>query len=46
MGHAVIGLKVGLVSVAYNELDSTEMAFKAASSMALREALWKESLNY
>ena len=41
MGHAVIGLKVALVSVAYNELDSTEMAFKAASSMALREALVK-----
>ena len=39
MGHAVIGLKGGLVSVGYNELDSTEMGFKAASAMALREAL-------
>ena len=39
MGHAVIGLKVGLVSANYHELDSTEMGFKAASAMALREAL-------
>lgn len=40
-GYSLVGLKVSLVAVDYRQDDSTEMAFKVAASLALREALKK-----
>lgn len=38
-GYPVIGVKVSLVYGSYHEVDSSEMAFKIAASMAFKDAL-------
>jgi elongation factor G len=38
-GHPVVDVKVALVDGSYHDVDSNEMAFKVAGSMAIREAL-------
>jgi elongation factor G len=38
-GHPVVDVKVDLVDGSYHDVDSNEMAFKVAGSMAIREAL-------
>ncbi len=40
-GYPVIGLKVAIVDGSYHEVDSSEMAFRIAGSMAIKEALAK-----
>jgi elongation factor G len=40
-GYPVIDLKVTLVDGSYHEVDSNEMAFKIASSIAIKEAVMK-----
>jgi elongation factor G len=40
-GYPLVGLKVSLLDGAYHEVDSSEMAFKIAGSMALKEAARK-----
>lgn len=42
-GFPVIGVKVELVYGSYHEVDSSEMAFKIAASMAFKEAMRKAS---
>jgi elongation factor G len=42
-GYPVIDLKVRLVDGSYHEVDSSEMAFKIAGSMAMREGVLKAS---
>jgi elongation factor G len=42
-GYPLVGLKVTLVDGAYHEVDSSEMAFKIAGSMVLKEAARKAS---
>ena len=40
-GYPVVGLKVSLVDGAFHDVDSSEMAFKIAGSMALKEGVQK-----
>ena len=42
-GYPVIDLKVTLVHGSYHDVDSSEMAFKIAGSMAIRDAVTKAS---
>jgi elongation factor G len=42
-GYPVIDLKVTLVDGSYHDVDSSEMAFKIAGSMAIRDAVGKAS---
>jgi len=42
-GYPVVNVKVTLVDGSYHEVDSSEMAFKLASSMAFKEAMKKAS---
>jgi elongation factor G len=42
-GYQLVGLKVTLVDGAYHEVDSSEMAFKIAGSMVLKDAVRKAS---
>lgn len=42
-GYPVIDLKAALVDGSYHEVDSSEMAFKIAGSMAIKDAVMKAS---
>ena len=42
-GYPVIDLKVTLIDGSYHEVDSSEMAFKIAGSMAMKDAVMKAS---
>jgi len=42
-GYPLVGIKVTLIDGAYHEVDSSEMAFKIAGSMAFKEAVRKAS---
>ena len=42
-GYPVVGVKVKLVFGSYNDVDSSEMAFKLAASMAFKEGFRKAS---
>ena len=40
-GYPVIGIRVAIVDGSYHEVDSSEMAFRIAGSMAIKEAIKK-----
>ncbi len=42
-GYPVIGMKISLVDGSYHDVDSSELAFKIAASMAFKEAMKKAS---
>lgn len=42
-GYPVVGVKVSLLDGSYHEVDSSELAFKIAGSLAIKEALRKAS---
>ncbi len=42
-GYPVVGIKATLIDGSYHEVDSSEMAFKIAASMAFKEAMEKGS---
>jgi len=42
-GYPVIGMKIALVDGSYHDVDSSELAFKIAASMAFKEAMKKAS---
>lgn len=42
-GYPVIGIKAAIVDGSYHDVDSSEMAFRIAGSMAIKEALRKAS---
>lgn len=40
-GYPVVGVEVSLFDGSFHTVDSSELAFRVAGSMAIREALWK-----
>ena len=40
-GYPIVNIKVSLYDGSYHSVDSSEMAFKIAASMALKKGLWK-----
>ncbi len=45
-GYPVVDIKVTLVDGSYHDVDSSEMAFKIAGSMALKEGISRNVIQY